>query len=236
MDRDYNIWVADARNDTVRRFTAFGREVGRLGEPHERESGAARRDRTGRLDHPHSVAVFGDSVFVACGERWLVRGVQCFLRDGTVLPHLRAFGEADGRFGAPRGIAASPAGVFVADTLHGVIQRFRLHGPYVGRVPTARTPEEVSRPVAVAPIRDGQELLVVDTGDDPGIRRFSIDGRLLPFEVPAGMELVDASALAIDEQERVYVLDRHGERVQRMRADLTFDAELIDLAEVGFGD
>jgi hypothetical protein len=174
-------------------------------------------------------------VFVACGERWLVRGVQCFRRDGGLLPPLRSFGEADGRFGAPRGIAATRAGVFVADTLHGVVQRFRLHGPYVGRVITARTPEEVSRPVAVVPIRDGEELLVVDSGDEPGVRRFSIDGRVLPFDPPAGLVLEEPSGLAVDEAGRVYLLDRHGERVQRLRADLSFEKVVIDLAEVGFG-
>ncbi len=39
--------------------------------------------------------------------------------------------------------------------------------------------------------------------------------------------------LAIDDAGCVYVLDRQGERVQRLKPDLSFDRLIIDLAEIG---
>lgn len=232
MDRDYNIWVADTRNDVVRRFSPFGRSLGELGDPHERGPGSVRRDRQGLLDSPRAVAVFGDTVWVACGERWLRRGVQRFHRDGRSMPPLRAFGDPEGRFGAPRGIAASRDGVFVADTLHGVVQRFRLSGAFVGRVPTARDPEDVSRPIAVLP-RPGGELLVVDEGDAPGLRRIPLDEP--PQDLGLTDRIEDPIGLCADDRGRVYVLDRNGDRVHRLTAELRYDTQIVDLVEIGFG-
>jgi hypothetical protein len=232
FDRDYNIYVADTRCDLVRGFTAFGRPVRTFGAPHERAPGAAQRDRRGRLDRPRAVAVHGEVLHVACGERWLVRGVQRFRLDGSVLPPLRAFGDAEERFGAPRGIHASAAGIFVADTLHGVVQRFRIDGTYVARIATAPRPEEVSRPVAVLPLPGSREVLILDQGDEPGLHRVSLDGRHAePPREDGGIE--HPVALAADERGRVHVLDHDGERVVRIGADLRVEREIADLREYG---
>lgn len=232
FDRDYNIYVADTRSDVVRCFSAFGRPVRTYGRPHERGPGAAARDRRGRLDRPRAVAVHDDVLHVACGERWLVRGVQRFRIDGEVLPPMRSFGDPEERFGAPRGIWAGPAGIFVADTLHGVVQRFRLDGTYLARIATATRPEEVSRPVAVLPLPAG-DVLILDQGDEPGLHRVSIDGRHTepPGETGGGLE--HPVAMAADERGRIHVLDHDGERVVRLGPDLAIDRQLVDLREYG---
>jgi hypothetical protein len=120
----------------------------------------------------------------------------------------------------------------VADTLHGVVQCFRSGGEFVAEVPTRRHADEASRPVAVVPLAGGG-MLVVDHGDEPGLRRIGADGRVSD---PGVRELADPVALCVDERQRVYVLDRHGTRVQRLGPDLGFDRVVVDLAEIGLGE
>ena len=229
LDMDFNIFVADTCNNTVRRYSAFGVELGRLGLPVEGGPGAARRDRVGVLDRPRGVGVYRETVFVSCGERRLRCGLQRFHRDGRVLAPIRAFGESEGQFGAPQGLCVCNGELMVADTLNGAIQRFRLHGQYIGRFSTARGRDEASRPVALVPTRDG-DLLVVDHGDQRGLQRFSISGE--PKGEPFSEVVEHPLAAVRDQAGRIYVLDRDGERVLRFHADLSFDAVIVDLAEI----
>ena len=78
-------------------------------------------------------------------------------------------------------------------------------------------------------LEDGT-ILAVDEGDDPGLRQISLNGRVLG-EVTGDDRVVDPVDLARDDTGRIYVLDRDGERVLRLEADLTPDTELLDLAE-----
>jgi sugar lactone lactonase YvrE len=236
MADDFSIFVADTRNDVVRRFSPFGKELARFGHRPPRQPGSVSRDRNGVLDRPRAVAVAGDVLYVACGERELARGVQRLSLDGAVLQPLRSGGEADARFGAPRGVWADAVGVLVADTLHGAVQRFSADGRFLGQVDTAQAPGESSRPVAAARLADGS-VLVAEHGDRPGLKRFEVDGPALPVPpATAAHGCLDGPVgLAVDERGRVYVLDRDGERVQRLHPDLGFDTLVVDLAEVLYG-
>lgn len=232
VDASCSVYVADTRNDAVRRYTAFGREVARYGLPVARGPGAVERDRRGVLDRPRAVAVHKSVLWVASGERKLVRGVQAFdLQTGEAMGFLRAFGEVDRRFGAPRGLAVDATGVLVADTLHGVIQRFVHDGRYVGEIPLRRDTDIASRPIAVLRLAGG-DVLVVDAGDRGGIVRVSLSGVRQPLPAWPDGTFVEPSALANDVAGRIYVLDRHGERVQRLAADLTYEGVVVDLQEV----
>ena len=219
--------VADTHNARVRRFTAFGRELAGAGGVHTRAAGAARRDRIGFLDRPHAVATLGDVVLVACGDQHLRRGVQRFTLEGESLPPLHSFGDPEGEFGGPRGLCATEDGIFVADTLNGIVQRFTDGGRFVNEIATAAS--GVSRPIAVQSLGDGT-LLVVDEGDEPGLRRYEVSGKPLG-PVPGADQVVDPVALTRDDAGRIYVLDRDGERVQRLHPDLTLDTQIFDLAE-----
>ncbi len=231
MAADFAIFVADTRNDVVRCFSPFGKEIAQMGTPAGRAPGARSRDRLGVLDRPRGVAVHDGVVWVACGEGGLVRGVQQWSRDGVPIGYLHAGGAVDGRFGAPRGVWAGSGGVLVADTLNGVVQRFTPDGRFVGALPTAAAGNTRSRPVAVVP-GGGDELLVADQGDRPGLYRFGLDGDARGEVGPAVVDLVEPTGLARDRRGRVYVLDRDGERVQRLTPDLDYDGVVIDVAEV----
>ncbi len=234
MAADHTIHVADTRNDIVRRFSAFGKAVGTLGEPHERPPGARSRDRQGVLDRPRAVACHDGITWVACGEQWRRCGVQRFDRDGGALKPLPSFGDPARRFGAPRGLCVGDFGVFVADTLHGLVQRFTVEGRFVSEIKTGSAENEVSRPVAVQVLAD-RSLLVADQGDRCGLKHLNADGKLLAEPMGDDPLLKDPVDLARDKKGRVYVLDRDGERVQRLHPDLSRDTLILDVAEYLYG-
>lgn len=229
MDERFHLFVADTVNDRVCHYSAFGRHLGDFGHAPQPE-GQAHRDRPGVLDRPHAVAVFGDTVYVACGERSQRRSLQRFWRDGRVQKPLLPQGDPEGLFGAPRGVWADAQGVLVADTLHGQLLRFRHNGVFVAAASTAAGPRRMSRPGALVRLGDGT-VLFVEAGDQPGLRALS--DALLPRELPGDLAglVSHPVAFALDELGRLYVLDHHGDRVQRFAADGQFEATVVELPE-----
>jgi len=228
MDAHFHLFVADPHNDRVCHFSAFGRHLGDLGLPAPAQ-GDVVRDRPGVLDRPHGVALLGDTVLVACGDRPRRRGLQRFARSGTPLRPLLSGGDPEAAFGAPRAVWADADGVLVADTLHGRIQRFRADGTFVSHLQCTRS-GSLARPVALLRVRGG-EVLVVDAGDEPGVHLLGLEGQRRPAAAAFAAACTDPVALAADERGRVYVLDHGGERVVRFAADLTFEQVLVDLRE-----
>jgi sugar lactone lactonase YvrE len=226
MDQHFQLFVADTVNHRVRHYTAFGRHVADLGLP--RPAGLSGRDRPGVLDHPNAVAIHGDTIYVACGERPARRSVQRLHTDGRVQkPLLPA--DPEGRFGAPRGLWADAEGLLVADTLHGRLLRFRHGGTYLAAVATVRA-GQMSRPTALARIGGGR-LLYLETGDQPGLRLLAATGQAEHLPAALLQHVSRPLAFAADEQGRFYVLDHAGERVQRFGADLAFDDTVVELPE-----
>jgi len=227
MDDTYHLFVADPQNDRVLHYSPFGRRLATYGE-RAPDVGDAGRDRPGVLDRPYAVAVRGDLVYVAGGDQPRRRGVQRFSRAGSVLKPLAARGDPDARFGAPRGLAADAAGLLVADTLRGVLLRYRGDGTFLRELPCG-PPGTLARPIAVLPWRSGA-CLFVDRGDAAGLRACDASGG--PLVLPPDVGRCDKpQALAADRSGRVYVLDRNGERVLRFTPELHFDQELLDLGE-----
>ncbi len=227
MDEHFHLFVADPHNDRVRHFSAFGRHLGDLGTS-AAAGGDAARDRPGVLHQPRAVALLGDDVLVAQGDRPRRRGVQRFSRAGVVGRPLASGGDVEATFAAPQAIAADASGIFVADTGNGRIQRFRGDGTFVAHVPCGPR-DVVARPIAVLPLADGR-LLIVDRGDDPGLFVVTMGGVRAPVAA-AAEHCQSAMALCRDDQGRIYVLDQRGERVQRFTPALQFDAVVVDLAE-----
>lgn len=228
MDPHFNLFVADPHNDRVRHFSAFGRHLGDFGRSAP-AVGDAGRDRAGVLDRPHAVVVRGDTVFIAMGDRPRRHGVQRFRRGGQAAGPIHSHGDIEQAFAAPRALWIDAGGLLVADTLAGRLQRFRGDGTFVAAMACAER-GAMSRPVAVLRRADGS-ILIVDRGDDAGPRLFGPDGQRRPLPAALAEQCQDAVAFAVDERERLYVLDRHGERVQRFTVELEFDRPIVDLAE-----
>lgn len=227
IDEHFHLFVADPHNDRVRHFSAFGRHLGDLGTSAAAD-GDVGRDRPGVLHRPRAVVLVGDEVLVAQGDRPRRRAVQRFSRAGLARRPLPSGGDVEATFAAPQAIAADAAGIYVADTGNGRIQRFRRDGTFVAHVPCGSR-DVVARPIAVLPLPDGHFLLI-DRGDEPGLFVLSTAGvRRAAGELATRCEA--ATALCRDEAGRIYVLDQGGERVQRFSAALAFEAVVVDLAE-----
>lgn len=234
FDDKTTLFVADAENHVVRRFTIFGKEIGRIGQASEASPHAQGRDRVGVLNHPRAVAVDGDQVIVACGEGRLRYGVQRFTREGAVLAPLRSHGEPEGAFGAPRSVATMGGEILVADTLRGEVQRFKTGGEFVHSFACSRSSERPARPIAVAGLPD-RSLVIALEGSGGGLLRTTALGERLAFVADETEGLEHPSALATSENGEIYVLDRHGERVQRWASDLRTGEVVLDLAEFLYG-
>ncbi|MCR9243861.1 MAG: NHL repeat-containing protein [bacterium] len=228
MDENFHLYVADPHNQRVRHFSVFGRHLGDFGRALP-ATGDVGRDRAGVLEHPRAVAVHGRTLVVAGGERPRRFAVQRFDRSGNALTPLHSGGDPEAEFSAPHAVYADSAGILVADTLAGCVQRFRPDGAFVASVPCAPR-GHLARPTAVVRRADGS-LLLVDRGDDHGLRAVGADGRALPVPGDLPARCRDVVALAVDETSRLYVLDHHGERVVRFDTELAFDDVLVDLAE-----
>ncbi|HEB52004.1 MAG TPA: hypothetical protein ENI87_01985 [bacterium] len=230
VDEHFRVFVADACNDCVHRFNAFGQNLGRLGSPVP-AAGDRGRDRPGVLDRPHAVAVHRRRVFVACGERPRRRGLQCFGVDGEVVRGLSARGDPAAKWGAPRGVLADARGVVVADTLRARLQCFRPDGTFVHELPCA-IDGAPGRPAALARAADGA-IVCVDHGVESRLVAVRPDGtgRDLTRRIGACR---DPLAVTSGPQGCLFVLDHGGERVIRLRPDLHFDAVVVDLAEHDF--
>ena len=228
IDARFRLFVADPHNDCVRRYNAFGQHLGNLGLPPP-ATGDRGRDTQGVLDRPHGLAIWHDRLYVAMGDQPRRRGVQCFYVDGRALPGLAARGDRAEKFHAPRALFCDRRGIVVADTLRGRLQRFRHDGGFVQEYELGE-PGELVRPIAVVRLRDGGLLVADRGGDGPALRRVGVDG-----STGAAGELEQhcraPTALAVDEQDRVYVLDHDGERVVRATAELRFEQCIVDLAE-----
>jgi sugar lactone lactonase YvrE len=224
VDASCNLFVADPRENSVRRFTLFGQEVGRFGLP------GPGIDRKGYLDAPQACVLDEDgNLYVAGGRGPLVHGVQKFAPDGRCLGTLRSFGEPNERFGSPRGLAVGGDRVFVADTRAGCVQVFTTAGVFVSMFSTATAPGELSMPCAVALRRDGT-LLVAQVGEEPCVKAFSGNGECLRVFVEGGNEegrTEDPVDLACDAAGNLFVLDRGGERLQRFDAQGRFGGLLL---------
>lgn len=228
IDRDFRIFIADGHNHCVRRYNAFGQHLGDLGLPMP-ASGNRARDRAGVLDQPHAVAIHGSCIYVATGEQPRQRAVQCFHIDGRILPGLAARGDAAEKWGAPRGIYADEKGVLVADTLRGCLQRFRHDGRFVQEF-VVGTADRPARPGHLVRLANGSMLFVDHAGVHAELRAIGGDGRALPLPELAQC-CRDPLAVALDDRQRVHVLDSGGVRVVRLHENLTFDKVLFELAE-----
>ena len=80
-----------------------------------------------------------------------------------------------------------------------------------------------------------QGVLIADHGDRKGLRLFTVHGQFRSEALAGPDWLHEPVALACDAKQHIYVLDRDGERVQRLLPDLRHDALIVDLAEFHHG-
>jgi len=189
---DSSVFVADPVNSLVRRFTLFGQELAPIGSP-----GAQPRDRRALPAHPSSVCVDGDErLWVTCGQRPWVHGLQIFAPGGKFVSSVAAFGDRRRTFGPATGLCFDGDFVWVADAGNGCLQQFRPDTGFVAAF------ELEAPPVSVARCREG--LAVVLEVDREPCRVLDRHMRTVcrihgGFGQPTGLSaLADGSLLLLD--------------------------------------
>ena len=216
---DSSLYVPDTHGGHVRRFSLFGNEVQRIGAP----SGAVARDRRGILAHPRAVCVDSqEQLWVACGDRPWVHGLQVFDKAGAYLRSAAAFGERERCFGPALGLCAALDRIWVADHGNDCVQCFREDGAYIAAY---SLPEGHGRPVDVVAVEGRRAVLVQEPTHQVLLadREFRFDRTLAdgpPLDAPSGLAVLGDELLVLDRDgERVLAFDMQGRFV-----DVVFDA------------
>ena len=124
IDAGGSLYVADAGNHRIQKFTADGRYAASIGR------GEGLFVSPDKLSTPRGVAIAPDGSIYASDE--LYRRVQHYAADGRFLGSFGAFGSGPGQFQAPVGVAVSADGsIWVADRELSTVQRFGAGGRYL---------------------------------------------------------------------------------------------------------
>ncbi|MBI2945444.1 MAG: hypothetical protein HYY25_14725 [Candidatus Wallbacteria bacterium] len=204
LTAERDLYVADAKKDTVERFSQFGKFLKPL------------TPSQGTFEGPIGVTVDArGNVFVAetRGNR-----VRKFDPAGKELAVFGRTGSAPGLFGSPRGIAVGSSGhIFVADYYNSRIQELDNDGRFV-RAFTFRMPDQ---PAPVQPRGVGvdyRDRLYGVYGGINRIVRFNADGDAEFIFGTYGRlpgYLNDPRYITFDIRDNIYVSDLRNHRVQK---------------------
>ena len=198
VDSTDNVYVLDAGNYRVLKFTAEGQLIAKWG----REGSGP-----GEFDLPQGIAVDPSGfVYVADTDN---HRIQKFTLDGEFLLEWGGNGGGDGQFQQPFGVATDGDGnVYVADTYNARVQKFSSEGGFLLSWGEWGTSEGyLTYPQGIM-VDDAGVVYVTDANN--ALQRFSGQGELLDTWGGDGTgdgALESAYASARDESGNVYVTD-----------------------------
>jgi DNA-binding beta-propeller fold protein YncE len=165
IDAAGDLYVTEAWNGEVQKFTAEGVLLRRWGEPGTGD---------GQFETPEKIAVDADGyVYVVDGGN---NRVQKFTQDGVFVLKWGSEGTGDGQFRAPVGVAASGGAVYVTDGGNNRVQKFSETGEFLGAWGEyGAGPGQFNGPMGVAVSPEDGSVLVADC-QNHRIQRFSAEG------------------------------------------------------------
>ncbi|MEQ1833538.1 MAG: alpha/beta fold hydrolase, partial [Candidatus Eisenbacteria bacterium] len=205
VDNECNVYVADAGNNRIQKFSSVGAVLGYWGT-----AGSG----TGQFDFPQGIAVDPlSAVYVTDTNN---HRIQKFSTSGTFLGGWGQHGSANGYFDYPTGIAAEPYGfgsIYVAEPLvlsdssNQRVQQFTFLGGFVSKWPGLVSPQDVAVDLAgnVFVLDDNRVVKYTHTGNI--LTQWGAEGAGSgQFDLPAG--------LCVDGLGNVYVADTGNHRIQ----------------------
>lgn len=236
LDSQENVYVADEWLNRISIFTRDGEWIGKWGKP-------GRGD--GELDRPSGLAFSADDRLYLVDSR--NNRVQVFTREGKFIAKWGGSGSGDGEFNVPWGITVDRHGdVYVADWRNDRIQKFTPDGRFLMKFGTPGQGDGAfNRPTGVAVDKDGA-IYVTDYKNDR-LQVFDAEGNFvtklageatlskwgrerveLDPTMVRGREMAQGLAerekpfqgpiaVAVDEDNRVFVADCARHRIQVFR-------------------
>jgi len=240
-----NIFVADTRNNMIRKITPAGEVTKFAGDVHSGSSDGA--GGAARFDWPCGIACDSDgNVYVADTANSTIRKITPGAVVSTLAGAAGTSGSADGvggdaRFAAPRGVACDPAGnVYVADAANSTIRKITPAGVVItlagvagtsGSTDGAGSDARFGYPEGIA--CDGTGNLYVADTTASTIRKVSPTGVVTTFAGSSGQtgssDGVGSSVrfnrpegVAVDAAGNIYVADTVNRTIRRAGPDGTF--------------
>jgi len=204
FDSDGNVYVTDAGNARIQKFTSDGQFL---------EAWGVRGMGNGEFNYPTGITTNENNVYVVDREQ---SKIQVFDSTGKFLQSWGEFGSDQGEFFYPHGIAISNDGVvYVADTKNHRIQQFTtdgeflssfgIFGPGDGRL---RTPIDVAL---------GENYVYVS---DPGnfkIEKYTYEGISVgSFDYNFGGSPTQPYGLTVDTDGNIYFTDLYKHRIVKI--------------------
>jgi len=209
-----NVYVADAYNNRIQKFTSDGVFLTKWG---------TEGDADGQFNSPCSIAAdnYGN-IYVA--DTYNNR-IQKFTSGGDFLAGWGTEGRADGQFDRPFGVAVDNSGhVYAADTYNHRIQKFTSDGVFVTKWGAEGDSNgQFNYPHGVAVDVSGN-VYVADK-DNHRIQKFTSDGVFMTGWGGTGGgngQFDRALGVALDSDANVYVADTGNNRIQKFSPDGDF--------------
>ncbi len=217
LNSDGDVFVVDKVNYRIQKFTPAGEFLLEWGE-------AGSGD--GQFNEPHGIAA-DESGFVYVADMWNHR-IQKFDSTGEFVDQWGTAGDGDGQFNSPQGVAVGDDGyVYVADTDNHRIQKFDRSGTFVLKwgVLDDSSGDGLYKPRGVA-VGNG---FVYVTDQLDRVKKFDASGVFIDawgstglangrFNYPCG--------IAVDSENRVYVVDEENNRIQKFSDQGDFIANI----------
>jgi len=204
FDSDGNVYVTDAGNARIQKFTSDGQFL---------EAWGVRGMGNGEFNYPTGITTYENNVYVVDREQ---SKIQVFDSTGKFLQSWGEFGSDQGEFFYPHGIAISNDGVvYVADTKNHRIQQFTtdgeflssfgIFGPGDGRL---RTPVDVAL---------GENYIYVSDPANWKIEKYTYEGISVgSFDYNFGGSPVQPYGLTVDTDGNIYFTDLYKHRIVKI--------------------
>ena len=177
-DETHQIFVANARNDSVEIFSESGEFLSQLG--------------VGQLSRPWGIAIHGDNVYVSCWDHTVSK---FSLIEMCRVRRIGGKGSDNGQFYLPSQLTTDLIGrVFIADMLN---NRICIHDPDLNHLRNI-THESMSRPSDVKVSRN--RLYVLCPTNNPCMHVLTLEGDMLHSLITSGqgMDVLNPSFFCLD--------------------------------------
>ncbi|KZL89743.1 cell wall-binding repeat-containing protein [Clostridium magnum] len=212
-DNEGNIYVTDAANNKVQKFSSDGNLIKEWG---------TKGSGDGQFVNPRGIAVDSSSgdVYVLDTDN---SRVQKFNSNGEFISKWGNWGYGNGQFRYPRGIAvdSSSGNVYVVDADNNRIQKFNSDGNFQGALGSWGSGDgQFKYPAGI--VVDSWGNIYVADGDNDRIQKFNSSGDFLIKWGNTGSgnsQFQRPSGIALDNSGNVYVVDTYNHRIQEFNSN-----------------